>query len=333
MRVRYFLGRLGSMAFVIFGVMVITFVLTRLIPADPARVAAGPRATVAQVAAVRKGLGLDDPLPLQFMDFLGNAFRGNFGTSFVTNRPVSDDIARLFPATFELVFWAMVIMSLLGIVAGTYLSVMPTRVTGILVRALGLIGIGLPVFLAAMLAQGLFFGRLGWFPSGGRIDVEPPDTFTSMYVIDSTLTGNWIALESSLMHLALPVAVLAFSRFGVIMRFVNGEMVREINSEYVLTAHAKGAGRFRVSVSHALRNALIPATSMIGLQFGWLLGGTVLIESIFSWPGLGSYMVNSIVSLDYMPVISTAVVLGISFAVINLIVDVIQEVLDPRISA
>ncbi|HEY2669055.1 MAG TPA: ABC transporter permease [Rugosimonospora sp.] len=333
MRWRYFAGRAAATLFVAAGILVVTFVLTHVIPADPARVAAGARATPEQVARVRVELGLNRPLPAQFVTFIDNLLHGDFGTSFVTNRPVSQDLQIFFPATLELVLCATVVMTLLGVAAGVYLAHRPSFIGNLLVRGGGLLGIAAPVFLTALLAQIVFFGKLGWLPSGGRIDGAPPPTITGLYLVDATLTGDWSALANSAWHLVLPVLVLALSRAGVIMRFVAGEMHAALDSEYAQTARAKGAGRARLAVRHALRNAAIPVVSMVGLQFGWLLGGTVLVESVFSWPGLGAYVVNSIVSLDFMPVIATAVVLGLTFAIVNLLVDLAQELLDPRIAA
>src|SRR5680860_92752 len=321
MRLRHVMGRAVSTVFVVFGIFVITFFLTHLIPADPARVAAGPRATPEQVAAVRSQLGLDQPLLRQFGNFVSQLAHGNFGTSFVTNRPVLEDIRVFFPATLELVVYAVIVMVQLGVIAGVYLPTRAGPVPGAIIRGAGLLGIGAPVFLTALFAQILFFGELGWFPSGGRITGVAPSHVTGFYLVDGVIAGDWSSVRSAFVHLVLPVTVLAISRAGVIMRFVAAEMRVALASEYIQTARAKGAGEFRVAMRHALRNATGPVVSMVGLQFGWLLGGTVLVESIFSWPGLGLYMVNSIVSLDSAPVIASAVFLGLAFAIVNLLVD------------
>lgn len=330
-RLQYVVNRMFSTVLMLFGIVLITFVLTHVIPADPARVAAGLRATPQQVATVRRAMGLDQPLYVQFSRYLGQLAHGDLGTSFVTFRPVSSDIALYFPATFELVVCAMIIMVVLGLLAGVFVAT--THWTGprLLVKLAALLALGAPVFLTALLAQIIFFGKLGWLPASGRISGNPPMHITGFYLIDSLLTLNFAAFSSAAIHLLLPSMALALSRFGVIMRFVDEQLSAALHADYIRTARAKGV-RSRVVVwKHAMKNALIPVVTMIGLQFGWLLGGTVLVESIFSWPGLGTYLVNSITSLDFMPVIGVAIVLGAAFAVINLIVDIVQQLLDPRI--
>jgi len=192
--------------------------------------------------------------------------------------------------------------------------------------------LGSPVFLTALLAQIVFFGHFGWLPAGGRISGNPPTAITHLYLVDSLLTLNFRAFGSAFSHILLPSLALGLSRFGVVMRFVDEQVTAALHAEYVRTARAKGLSERIVVWRHAMRNALIPVVTIVGLQFGWLLGGTVIVESIFSWPGLGNYMVNSITSLDFMPVIGTAVVLGAAFAVINFIVDVVQQFLDPRMA-
>lgn len=328
---RYIAGRVGGTVLVAAGVLVITFVITHVIPTDPARLSAGPRATPDQLAKAREELGLDRPLLVQFGKFLAGVFHGDFGTSFITQRAVSKDISIYFPATLELVVCAMVVMGIVGIFAGVLVGLYGKGIGGVVVRVVSLLGIAAPVFLTALLAQIVFFGQLGWFPSSGRIDANPPTQITGLYLLDSVLTGNWRTFADSVRHLILPVSVLAFSRVGVIMRFVQGEVVRVMRSEYVQSARAKGVSTARIVFRHILRNALLPTISMLGMQFGWLLGGDVLVEAVFSWPGLGRYMVDSVGALDVMPVIGTAVLLGFVFALVNMTVDIIQARLDPRI--
>ncbi|HET7276038.1 MAG TPA: ABC transporter permease [Longimicrobiaceae bacterium] len=329
---RYLAFRIAGTLLVAIGILVITFVLTHVIPSDPARIAAGPHATAHQIAQARQELGLDQALPVQFIDFLGNMFRGDLGTSFVTQRPVSSDLEIYFPATLELVLCAMIVLGVAGIIGGILASLLGDGIGSISIRLVSLVGIAAPVFLTALLAQILFFGRLGWFPSSGRIGGDPPHEITHLYLVDSLITGNWSAFGDACFHLVLPVAVLAFSRVGVIMRLVQAEMTRVMKSEYIEAARAKGVVESRVIIRHAARNALLPTVSMLGMQFGWLLGGDVLVEAVFSWPGLGGYLVDSVGSLDVMPVIGTAVLLGFVFALVNLIVDIAQARLDPRIA-
>jgi peptide/nickel transport system permease protein len=324
--------RVWSTALMLFGIAVITFLLTHVIPADPARIAAGLRATPQQVAQERRQLGLDQPLYTQLWKFLEQLAHGNFGRSFVTFRPVSKDIATYFPATLELVLCAMLGIVVCGVAAGIYVATRERALPRILVKMFALLSLGAPVFLTALLAQVVFFGKLGWLPSGGRISGPPPTSITHLYLVDSLITLNFRAFGSASVHMILPASALALSRFGVIMRFVDEQLTASLASDYIRTARAKGLSKWTVVRRHALRNAMIPVVTMIGLQFGWLLGGTVIVESIFSWPGLGNYMVTSIESLDFNPVIGTAIVLGAAFAVINFLVDVIQQFLDPRLA-
>jgi peptide/nickel transport system permease protein len=332
MSARYVVSRALSTLLMLVGIVVITFLLTHVIPADPARVAAGLRATPEQVAAVRQAMGLDDPLYLQFVHFLSQLAHGDFGRSFVTLRPVTSDIGLYFPATVELVLCAMVPIVVLGVTAGTYVTLARRPLPRLAVKVTTLLAMGAPVFLTALLAQIVFFGHLGWLPGQGRISGQPPTSITGLYLVDSLLTLNFAAFGSAAGHMLLPATALALSRVGVIMRFVEEQLTGALRSDYVRTARAKGLGERGVVLRHAMRNAFIPVVTMIGLQFGWLLGGSVLVESIFDWPGLGTYMVTSIDALDFQPVIGTAVVLGAAFAVLNFLVDVVQQMLDPRIA-
>ncbi len=331
MRPRYWLGRLGSTVVVVVGILIIAFVLTHVIPSDPARLALGPNATLAQLAHERRVLGLNRPLVVQFGVFVWQLLHGNLGVSLVTGRPVSTDIALFFPATLELVLCAMILLTVFGVIGGVFITVVRNRFLAFIARAFGMIGLAVPVFVSALLCQILFFGVLGWFPVGGRITGQAPPQVTGLYLVDSLLSGTWSEFWSAADHLVLPALVLAFSRVGVIMRFVSSELHNTLEADYVEVARAKGASELRVQFRHALRNAMVPVVSMVGLQFGWLLGGTVLVETVFSWPGLGQYMVNSISALDVTPVIATAVLLGLAFTVISLIADLVQEALDPRI--
>ena len=332
MSARFVASRAVSTLLMLVGIVVITFLLTHVIPADPARVAAGMRATAEQVRAVRHDMGLDDPLYVQFGRFIGQLAQGDFGRSFVTLRPVASDIGLYLPATVELVACAMVLIVVLGVAAGTYVALATRAAPRLAVKVVTLLAMGAPVFLTALLAQIVFFGHLGWLPGQGRISGPPPTSITGLDLVDSLLTLNFGAFGSAFVHLILPTVTLALSRVGVIMRFVEDELSGALRSDYVRTARAKGLAERNVVIRHAMRNAFIPVVTMVGLQFGWLLGGSVLVESIYDWPGLGTYMVTSINALDFQPVIGTAVALGAAFAIINFIVDVVQQLLDPRIA-
>lgn len=329
---RFLVTRLTAMVFMLAGVVVGAFVLTHVVPADPARMIAGLRASQEQVDAVRAELGLDDPLLVQFGRFLNDILHGDLGSSAISHRPVVDDIARYFPATFELVLFAVLLMVALGVPAGVYAALGRRAAVKSLVKVLGLIAMGVPVFVLGLVLQRVFFGNLGWLPSGQRITGGAPNTVTGLHTVDALLTGNLPALGSALVHLVLPAGALALYRAGMVMRFVESQLDQTMNADYIRTARAKGAGPRRLVWGHMVRNASLPVVSMIGLEFGWLLSGSVLVESIFSWPGMGSYMIESILAFDFAPVVACALVLAGAFALINLVVDIVQRLIDPRIA-
>jgi peptide/nickel transport system permease protein len=331
---RFLVRRLVSVAFVVFGLTLIVFVISNVIPADPAQVAAGLTARKEQVEQVRKQLGLDRPLPEQYMRYLSRLVRGDLGISLLTRRPVINDIKIFFPATLELTMVAALMFLALGVPLGVLSAISKGRWPDLLSRFVAVLGMGLPAFWLGLMAQVIFFRWLGWFPAIGRInpDVGIPTHVTGLYLVDSILTLNWEAFGSSLRHIFLPASVLALARFGVTIRFVRASMLEALSSDYIRTARAKGLGERRVLVRHALRNALIPVTTMTGLQFGWLLGGTVLVETVFSWPGLGVYAIQSIGSLDFTATMAVTLILAVVFVLVNTIVDALYGVLDPRIS-
>jgi peptide/nickel transport system permease protein len=331
---RAIVQRLISMAFVVVGLTLIVFVVANIIPADPAKLAAGLSAREEQVEQVRRTLGLDRPLPEQYLSYMSRLLRGDLGVSFLTQRPVVDDIKVYFPATLELTLVATLIFLGLGIPLGVVSAIVPGRWPDLVARITAVLGMGLPAFWLGLMAQVVFFRWLDWLPAVGRIDpnIAPPLTITGLYLVDSVITWNWSAFSSSLRHLALPASVLAMARFGVTIRFVRAGMLEVLRSDYVRTARAKGLRERSVLFGHALRNALIPVVTMTGLQFGWLLGGTVLVETVFSWPGMGTYAIDSIQSLDFPATAAVTLVLAVAFVLVNLLVDLLYGVLDPRIS-
>jgi peptide/nickel transport system permease protein len=331
---RLLIRRLISLAFVIFGLTLIVFVVSNVVPADPAQVAAGLTARKEQVEQVRKQLGLDRPLYEQYLRYLSRLVRGDLGISLLTRRPVVNDIKIFFPATLELTLVATLMFLVLGMPLGVLAAISNGRWPDLISRLVAIVGMGLPAFWLGLMAQVVFFRWLGWFPAIGRIapSVDIPTQITGLYLVDSLLTLDWKAFGSSLRHIFLPASVLALARFGVTIRFVRASMLEVLGSDYIRTARAKGLGERSVLVAHALRNALIPVTTMTGLQFGWLLGGTVLVETVFSWPGLGVYAIESIGSLDFTATMAVTLILAIVFVLVNTIVDMLYGVLDPRIS-
>lgn len=318
---------------VLLGVSVMTFVISHVAPANPARLMAGPRAGAAQVEAVRHAYGLDLPLWQQYLRYLGDLARGNLGTSFHTQHPVRDDLASFLPATVELAVAAMVITVLVGVPLGIVSAVFRGRWVDHVSRLIAVSGASLPVFWLALVAQLVLYGRLGWFPSGGRLDtgLSPPPAVTGMYTVDSLLAGNPRLFGNALWHLALPAAVLAFGALAVVARLVRGSLLGVLRQEYIRTARAKGLTRRAVIRHHALRNALLPTLTVLGLQTGYLLSGAILVELVFSWSGIGLYTAQSIGTADYNAVMSVTLVVAALFMAVNLLVDVLYALADPRI--
>ena len=321
------------LVFVLWGVTLITFFLARVAPADPARLIAGPHANAVALANIRHIYGLDKPLPAQYVRYMGDLFRGNLGTSFVTRRPVRSDLNVFLPATVELALYALVVGSLLGAVVGTVAAV--RRGTGVDVgaRFVAIAGLSMPAFWLAMLFQLVFFSRLGWLPFGGRLDTGavPPPHITGLITVDALLTGHLGAFVQALRHLALPVVTLALAEVGLMARIVRTSLLEELGEDYVRTARAKGLSGTAVLLRHALRNALLPAVTVLGLEFGVLAGGIFLVETIFAWPGVGRYAYDAIRASDYNATMGVTLVVALLYVGINLIVDIAYLYLDPRI--
>ena len=334
MLVRLIVRRLIFLVFVLFGLSLITFGLSHIVPGDPARLMAGPRASKSAVAKIREKYGLADPLPVQYVNYVQGIFRGDLGTSFTTRRPVLDDIKRYLPATIELGLVAFTLSTLIGIPLGVLSSVNRDKLPDHVARFISISGLALPVFWLAIMAQFIFFGRLGWLPDGARIPIgtDPPPNVTGLYTIDSLLAGNWELFKLSLTHLILPATVLAYGSLAVITRMVRGGMLEVLNQDYIRTARAKGISGNGVIYGHALKNAMLPTVTSLGLQIGLLLSGAFLVEIVFSWPGIGRYAVEAIQRLDYNATMATTLIIALIFVLMNLVVDILYLFLDPRIS-
>jgi len=330
----FLVRRLLGMIVVMFGVSIITFFLSHIVPADPVAAALGDRAREDQVAAFRAEYGLDKPVVEQYFIYMSGLFHGDLGKSIRTRRPVADDLRDFFPATLELSLVALLISLMIGIPTGIWSSLFRNRLPDHVVRIFSLIGGSLPIFWLGLLLIGLFYSQLGWLPSGGRIAdfITPPRGITGLFVIDSLLTGNVAALQSSLQHLILPAFTLGYFSTAVISRMMRSSMLEVLNQDYMRTARAKGLRERFVIVRHGLRNALIPTLTIIGLTFGSLLSGAVLTETIFTWPGLGRYATASAIGLDFPAVMGVTLLAAIVYPLANMIVDVSYVWLDPRIS-
>ncbi len=330
---RYLARRAGLTVFVIFGVTLITFVLTHVVPADPIVAYLGDHAPPSLVEQVRHQIGLDRPLPVQYVIYLRGIVRGDLGVSIMDNRPVSHDLAQYLPATVELATCAMVVALLIGIptgvIAALYRDAWPDQVA----RLFALGGTSLPVFYVALLLLGLFYSRLGILPGPGQLNIytPTPSHLTGLVALDALLARDWVALGDALRHLVLPAFVLGYATTGLIMRMMRSSLLEVMRQDYVRTARAKGMRERRVVMRHALRNALLPTVTVIGLTFGDLLSGAVLTETIFSWPGIGRYATNSVTNVDIPAVLGVTLIAAVTFSTFNLVVDVVYAYLDPQI--
>ncbi len=331
---RYIARRLLNLIPVLLGITLLVFVFLHLIPGDPAVVMAGERATPDQVAALREQLGLNKPLPLQYLVFLGNLLRFNFGTSIITGVPIAEEIRIRWPATFELSVAAMLVAVILGIPAGVLAAVRKNSAVDNLTMSGSLLGVSLPVYWLGLLLVYLFAVNLHWLPPSGRLSIDAGFNFkpiTGFYVLDALLQGNFRVLKDVLAHLVLPALTLGTIPLAILARITRSAMLEVLSQDYIRTARAKGLLERWVIFKHALKNALLPVVTIIGLQFGTLLGGAILTETIFSWPGIGSWIYEGILSRDYPVVQGGVVFVAIAFVLINLLVDLSYAFLDPRI--
>jgi peptide/nickel transport system permease protein len=331
---RLIIRRLLFLVLVLFGLSIITFTLSHLVPADPARMIAGPRASKTSVEKIREQYGLNDPLPVQYVNYVDGVLHLDFGKSFSSRRPVSEDLGRYLPATIELGLYAFLISMIVGIPLGVASAVKRDSWIDHVSRFVSISGLALPVFWLALMAQFFFFGKLGWLPDGQRLpnSVDPPRSITRLYTVDSILTGNWHLLRLSAEHLILPVLVLAYGSLAVVTRMVRGGMIEVMNQDYIRTARAKGLANNDVVFKHAMKNALLPTVTSLGLQVGLLFSGAFLVEIVFSWPGVGRYAVDAIQSVDYNATMATTLVIAAIFVVVNMFVDILYLFLDPRIA-
>jgi peptide/nickel transport system permease protein len=333
MLVRLIVRRVIFLIFVLIGLSLITFTLSRLVPADPARMIAGPRANSRTLEQIRERYGLNDSVAEQYVTYMRNVVQLDFGDSFSTRRPVRDDLGRYLPATLELGLYAFLFSTLIGIPLGVISAVKRDSWVDHISRFISITGLALPVFWLALMVQFFFFSRLHWLPDGQRLpsSVEPPPSITSLYTIDALLTGQWSTFVTAWEHLAMPVAVLTYGSLAVVTRMVRGGMIEVLSQDYIRTARAKGLENNVVVTRHAVKNALLPTVTQLGLQVGLLLSGAFLVELVFSWPGIGRYTVEAIQQIDYNAIMATTLLIAVIFVMMNLVVDVLYLFLDPRI--
>ncbi|WP_299843850.1 ABC transporter permease [uncultured Jannaschia sp.] len=330
---RLILKRLALMAVMLLGLAAITFSIANIAPGDPARLAAGPDASADMVEQIREDRGLDRPLPIRFAIYLGDLMQGDLGTSIYTGRPVLQDLAVFLPATVELVMFSIVIAILLGIPLGVAAAVAHNRPSDHVIRLLAISGVALPMFWLGLMLQWYLALELGWFPLGGRLGIfaEVPPTITGMITVDALLAGNPGTALEALHHMVLPATALSFPALAAIIRVNRSEMLEVLDRDYIVNARAQGIGRGRIVGVYALKNAILPTLAMIGLRFGWMLGGTVLVEGVFDFPGVGLYAAKAAISSDFEPIMAVTLVLGAAFMLTNLVIDLLYAALDPRV--
>lgn len=329
---RVLVARLAGTLPVLLLVLVIVFSLARLIPGDPAVTLLGPGATDEQIAALRAQLRLDGPAPAQFVAYVAQLAHGDLGTSLKSGRPVLHEIGQRLPATIELSLLATAIALLVGIPLGVWSAVHANRGIDHVLRVVSLAGVSMPAFLIALLLQLVFGIHLGWLPISGRLSpYDVTESVTGFAVLDGLLTNDLEASADALRHLVLPSLVLAAFLAAVLMRFVRASMNEVMSQDYIRTARAKGVSETRVLFVHALRNGLLPAVTIVGLNFAEMLGGAILTETVFSWPGIGRYMFDAIRNRDYPVIQGTTLLFALMFIATALIVDLVYGMLDPRI--
>ncbi|WP_245982099.1 ABC transporter permease [Mycetocola tolaasinivorans] len=332
---RYVAVRLGLSVLLMFGVTVVTFVLTNLVPADPVQAALGEQAAAdpAIVAKFRADNGLDQPLVAQYFTYLNNVLHGNFGVSTQTRMPVADELASAVPATIELALAAIIFSTLIGIGLGLWAALKQRTIVDQIIRVVSLIGLSWPTFWLALVVYYVFFFVLGIFPGSGRLDpvsIAPPQV-TGLYTVDSLIAGQWGTFWDALYHLVLPASVLALYTIGLLTRFARSAVLEVLDLDYVKAATAKGLPRRTVVFGYVLRGALVPIITVLGLAFGSLLSGTVLVEKVYSWHGLGEYSFAAATKLDLPAIMGVGLIVGFVYIGLNFLVDVLYGVIDPRV--
>jgi len=332
---RFLLKRLAIMPLLLLGVVTIAFVISRLLPANPIASIVGQRnlGNEVIVAAAEKKWGLDQPLIVQYFNYIGNLFTGDLGTSFVTKSPVLSDLADRLPATLELTIMALVIGAVGGILLGVISAARKDKVPDHLSRLFALIGSSLPIFWTGLLFLFVFYAQLGIAAGPGRLTarVIAPNHVTGFYTIDALLMGNVALFWDAFVHLLLPAFIMGWGLMGTISRLVRASMLDELGADYVRTVRAKGVSEGQVLRGHVLRNSLTPVVTVLGFAFGTLLMGAVLVETIFSWNGIGSYAVEATRALDYPAINGVSLLGGAVFLIANLVTDVTYALVDPRV--
>jgi len=333
-RTRALVATLASVPITLFGLILITFLIGRVVPIDPVLAIVGDRAPQDVVARTRLELGLDKPLPEQFVRYVGQLARGDLGRSVMTSNRVSEDIARFFPATLELATAALLIAVALGVPLGVYGAVRQGSWVDTTIRVVCLSGYSIPIFVLALLALLVFYATLQWAPGPGRQSIMfdgMVEQRTGLLLVDAALAGDWEAFRDAMKQIALPALVLGLSNMAYIARMTRAFMLESLAGEYVVTARAKGLSAAAVVWRHAFGNILVRLVTVVVLTYAGLLEGAVLTETIFSWPGLGQYLTGSLLNADMNAVLGATLVVGLAYVALNLFSDLMYRVLDPRV--
>lgn len=329
---RFIVKRLLFLLFILLGVSLLVFISVRLIPGDPAQVMLGERATPEAIERLRMQLGLNRPLYEQYFMYLGNILRGDLGTSIMSNNSVISEVMKKFPATIELSFASMIIATIIGVGSGILAAVYRNSWLDNIVMVGALTGVSMPIFWLGLILMLIFSSTLDLLPFSGRMDITSDiEPITNFYLIDSLIQGDFEAFGDVVRHLILPAFTLSTVPTAIIARMTRASMLEVLNQDYVRTAYAKGVSKFKVIMYHALKNALIPIVTITGLQLGLLLSGAVLTETVFSWNGLGSYVVSAVSARDFPVIQGCVLIFAAVFVLVNLFVDLSYFIIDPRV--
>ena len=328
------LRRLVTVIPTLIGVVIVTFLLTRVLPGDPAVYFAGPAATPQSIAEIRRSLGLDKPLPEQFVRYVDDLAHGDLGNSLATGRPVLAEITSRLPASAELTLFGLIIAMAIAIPLGILAAVKQGSWIDHTCRIVTTAGVSLPVFFTGLLLVYVFYFRLGWAPAPlGRLDVfyDAPPHVTGFYLIDSLVAGDFELFRASLSQLVLPGLTLAVFSLAPIARMTRASMLTVLASDYIRTARACGLSAYTVVVTYAFRNAMLPVITTLGMVFSFLLGANVLVEKVFAWPGIGSFAVEALIASDYAPVQGFVLTMAVMYVALNLLIDILYGIVDPRV--
>jgi ABC-type dipeptide/oligopeptide/nickel transport system permease component len=333
---RLILGRCLMAVPSLIGVIIVTFVLTRALPGDPAAYFAGPAATAEAIEQVRAKLGLDRPLPEQFLRYVTDLVHGDLGRSLTTGRSVVAELESRLPASAELTLLGLLLAIAIAVPLGIAAATRPGSVLDHTCRIVATTGVSLPVFFTGLILVYVFYYRLGWAPAPlGRLDVffSAPPQVTGFYLIDSLLARDGTLLIESLKQILLPALTLAIFSLAPISRMTRASMLAALSSDFVRTARASGLAPFTIVVTYAFRNALLPVVTTLGMVFSFLLGANVLVEKVFAWPGIGSFAVEALIAADYAPVQGFVLTMAVLYVALNLLIDILYGVIDPRMRA